>query len=301
MRRSFLPLVMLPVLAVAAGCGFKSEPTGAVAPLPVRVQDGAGRTVTVDTRPARIVSLDPGLTAWLYALGAGPRVVARSGAETYPKAALKLPAIGHQGAADSGRILAHRPDLVIAPFGLSAANAASLARAVKAPVYVAGAPTIPTVQHDVLALAGLLGVPQRGQMLVHRMRGQLRAVHDAVAGEHAVRVFVDQGAFVTIDPGSIAASEIAAAGGKNAAGCEDSSHPLTRAQLVKAAPGVYLAVPGTTTLADLRSDPATRRLPAVRSGNFHLVSAASLEDTGPRIAAAVRRLARILHPQSGVR
>jgi cobalamin transport system substrate-binding protein len=296
MRRSLTPLVTLPaLLAILSGCGVKAEPTGAQPPLPRRVVDGAGRTVTVSRPPLRVVSLDSGLTAWLFALGDGRRVVGRSGAETYPRAALHVPVVGAD-AQSPGRVAAAHPDLVVVPGTVSPDAARTLAAQVHAPVYVAGPQTIGGVQHDVLALAGLLGSAERGQQLLRRMRAQLATVRAEVRGEKRVPVFVDRGDRFTIAPDGIAASEIAAAGGRDAAAGADPSTPYPAARLARTAPRVYLASAGTTTLAQLRSSPATRRLPAVRAGRFHFVSPQSLTDTGPRVARTVRRLAAILHP-----
>jgi len=296
MRRSLTPLCTLPaLLAMLSGCGVKSEPTGAQPPFPRRVVDGAGRTVTISRPPLRLVSLDPGLTAWLFALGEGGRVVGRSGAETYPKAALHVPVVG-ANVASPGRIEAARPDLVVAADTVSPAAARTLSAGVHAPVYVAGPQTIPGIQHDVLALAGLLGSAERGQRLVQRMRSQLATVQAELRGAPRVPVFVDRGDGFTIAPNGIAASEIAAAGGRDAAAGADPDTPYPAARLARAAPRVYLASAGTTTLAQLRAAAATRRLPAVSSGRFHVVSPQSLIDTGPRVIRTVRRLAAILHP-----
>jgi vitamin B12 transport system substrate-binding protein len=296
MRRSLTPLCTLPaLLALLSGCGVKSEPTGAQPPLPRRVVDGTGRTVTVTRPPLRVVSLDPGLTAWLFALGEGDRVVGRSGVETYPKAALRVPVVGTD-AQSPGRVAAARPDLVVAPDTVSVDAARTLSAQVHAPVYVAGPQTIAGIQHDVLALAGLLGSAERGQQLVRQMRHQLATVRAEVQGDGRVPVFVDRGDRFTIPPDGIAASEIAAAGGRDAAADADPNAPYPAARLARAAPRFYLASAGTTTLAQLRSSAATRHLPAVRAGRFHVVSPQSLTDTGPRVARTVRRLAAILHP-----
>src|SRR5881398_399152 len=77
-------LAAVVVALVTTSCGFKQEPLGALSPFPQTAVDGAGRAVALRTTPARIASLDPGMTGWAYALGLGPRLVAASGAERYP-------------------------------------------------------------------------------------------------------------------------------------------------------------------------------------------------------------------------
>ena len=165
-----------------------------------------------------------------------------------------------------------------------------------APVYVAGPQTIAGIEHDVLAVAGLLGSAERGQRLVRQMRHQLAAVRAEVQGDGRVPAVRRPRRPLHDPPHGIAASEIAAAGGRDAAADADASAPYPAARLARAAPRVYLASAGTTTLAQLRQSAATRHLPAVRAGRFHVVSPQSLTDTGPRVARTVRRLAAILHP-----
>ena len=58
------------IVLLCSSCGFKPEPTGALPAYPQTVRDALGRQVHIDTAPRRIVSLDPGMTAALYRIGA---------------------------------------------------------------------------------------------------------------------------------------------------------------------------------------------------------------------------------------
>lgn len=66
-----------------APSGPASSPATAAAAFPVTVVAGNG-PVTIKARPARIVSLDPTGTEDLYAVGAGPQVVAVDADSNYP-------------------------------------------------------------------------------------------------------------------------------------------------------------------------------------------------------------------------
>ena len=115
MHRLRLLAVLIPLL-VATGCGFKPEPIGSLPSFPQGVTDGLGRRVTVHAQPRRVVSLDPGLTETAYAVGAGGAVVAASGREQYPAAALRLPRAGAaDGSPNIARLRRLHPDLVLAP------------------------------------------------------------------------------------------------------------------------------------------------------------------------------------------
>ena len=297
MRRLRLLAVLIPLL-VATGCGFKPEPIGSLPSFPQAVTDGTGRRVTVETQPRRVVSLDAGLTESAFAVGAGQLVVAGSGSEQYPAAALRLPhATSGDGAPSIARLRALHPDLVLMPNGTSAAAASSIQRGVGAPVYVAGRDTIPDIEHDVDQVGAMTGNAAAGAALVNRMQAQLRAVKTAIGPGAPVPVFVDEGFFYTIDPTGIAARLIALAGGANVASDAVAGKPFPLSRLRAAAPQAYLAVSGRgVTLAGLRASKATRDLPAVRRRRFSLVDGAALTDTGPRVVTQVRDLARLLHP-----
>ncbi|MEO3813522.1 ABC transporter substrate-binding protein [Sphaerisporangium sp. B11E5] len=107
-------------LPALAGCG-QSDPgaapgasasaSPAAAPgFPVTVQAGNG-AVTVPARPARIVSLSPSATEGLFAIGAGPQVVAVDDQSTYPAEAPKTGLSGFKPNAEA--IIAQKPDLVV--------------------------------------------------------------------------------------------------------------------------------------------------------------------------------------------
>jgi iron complex transport system substrate-binding protein len=296
-RRLRLLAVLVPLL-LATGCGFKPEPIGSLPSFPQAVTDGIGRRVTLESQPRRVVSLDPGLTESAFAVGAGPLVVAGSGREHYPAAALRLPHAAGEGKTPSiARLRRLRPDLVLMPNGTAASAAAAVQRGVGVPVYVAGPGTISGIEHDVDQVGALTGNAAAAGALVKHMQSQLRDVKTAIGDGAPVPVFVDEGFFYTIDPSGIAARLIALAGGANVASDAVPGHAFPLAKLRAAAPQLYLAIAGRgVTLAGLRHSKATRDLPAVRHRRFSLVDDGSLTDTGPRVVSEVRDLARLLHP-----
>ena len=71
------------------------------------------QTRTPESAPKRIVSLVPAITEMLFAIGAGPQVVAVSSFDEFPVEVKSLPKVGALLDPDTERILAMRPDLVI--------------------------------------------------------------------------------------------------------------------------------------------------------------------------------------------
>lgn len=78
------------------------------------VVDDAGRTVALPFAAQRIVSLAPHATELLFAVGAGAQIVGADEYSDYPAAAKSIPRIGRAGALDVERIIALKPDLIVA-------------------------------------------------------------------------------------------------------------------------------------------------------------------------------------------
>jgi iron complex transport system substrate-binding protein len=294
--RTAAPLLVLAL--TVAGCGFRPEPIGTLPSFPQTVQDGAGRSVTVKAQPVRIASLDAGLTESAFAVGAGTDVVAATGREAYPAAARHLPrATARTGGPDLAALRRLRPDLVLVPDSLGSAEVATLSRTLHTPVYVAGAGTVGAIEHDVAGIGLLTGNAARGREIVAHMQARTAAVRRAVAGQPSVPVFVDEGFFYTIDPHGLLSSLITMAGGVDVASDAQAGRPYPVSRLRSEQPEAYLAVSGRgTTLAGLRKSRATLSLPAVRDGRFTLIDQRALTDSGPRVIATLRQIARALHP-----
>jgi len=97
--------------AAAASTPAAPATSAAAAAFPVTVTGGDG-TVTIKSRPARIVSLDPTSTEDLYAVGAGPQVVAVDDDSDYPANAPKTSLSGLTPNIEA--IARYNPGLVIA-------------------------------------------------------------------------------------------------------------------------------------------------------------------------------------------
>ncbi|WIY81566.1 ABC transporter substrate-binding protein [Propionimicrobium sp. PCR01-08-3] len=117
--RSVSAIIGLIVLSVMlAACGSPSDAASASASaargFPIAVMTGGSdsvTTVTIESRPTRIVSLSPSATETLFAIGAEDEVVAVDSQSDYPDG---VPITGLSGAQpDAQAIASYRPDLVV--------------------------------------------------------------------------------------------------------------------------------------------------------------------------------------------
>lgn len=112
LRSKFLRALAGLVLSIAlAGCGGASAPTSTSSDsFPLNLTTAGGK-VTIPHKPARIVSLSATATEDLYAVGAGPQVVAVDKYSTYPDTAPRTTLSGFQPNVEA--IGGYQPDLVL--------------------------------------------------------------------------------------------------------------------------------------------------------------------------------------------
>jgi iron complex transport system substrate-binding protein len=132
MRSTPSRLVVAAILSmslIAAACGSddgtatESVPTTTPAPAPVSPQpdpgfpvtlDVYGTPFTIDARPERIVSLSPSATEGLFAIGAGPQVIAADEFSNFPAEVPTTTLSGFTPNVEA--IVAYDPDLVVVSF-----------------------------------------------------------------------------------------------------------------------------------------------------------------------------------------
>jgi len=81
---------------------------------PLSLIDDRGRRIRLDHFADRIVSLSPSITELVFSAGAGSKLVGASRYSDYPDGAKSVPEVGDASGLDFERILALKPDLVIA-------------------------------------------------------------------------------------------------------------------------------------------------------------------------------------------
>lgn len=113
--KSRLPGVMLVMaMALANAVSFPFSAVQASEPdSPYCVTDMSDRSVCLNTRSPRIISLSPGSTELLFAAGAGDRVIAVDQHSDYPASVKQLPNVGGYPNVNVEAIVAMKPDLVV--------------------------------------------------------------------------------------------------------------------------------------------------------------------------------------------
>jgi iron complex transport system substrate-binding protein len=181
----FLQLILVPALVISCvAAAFQAE-GGPRRPLRT-VADDLARVVEVGRPPLRIVSLTPGATEMLFAAGAGAQLIATVQYSSEPPAARAVPRIGDVAAIDMERLVALRPDVVIAwPAGGNPAQRAKIA-ALGIPLYqqqVAHLADLPGSLRRLGALAGTGPVAEQAAASLEARLGALEHTYSAAIAE----------------------------------------------------------------------------------------------------------------------
>jgi len=183
----------------------------------MQVQDDRGQVVRIDAPVQRIVTLTPHLTELVFAAGAGGRLVGVSANSNYPAAARKLPMTGGAGKADLERILALKPDLVLA--WLSGGQRADVERleALGIPVIVTEPRRIEDIARHIELIGRVAGSGYEATRAAHRFRNDLRLLRTRYASRRPVSVFyqVWHEPLMTINGQHIISEVIRLCGGRN--------------------------------------------------------------------------------------
>ncbi len=200
--------------AFICGCIAFASAAGAQ---PVSVTDDRGRTVTLARPAQRIVALAPSLTELAYAAGAGERLVGVARLSNFPPAARAIPQVGDAVRVDFERIVALKPDLVLAWMsGNSAADVERLER-LGLPAYVSEPRRLADIPRQLRAIGALAGTEGAAGKAAAGFEGEIDGLRKRHASARKVRVFYEiwHKPLMTVSGAHLISDVIALCGGQN--------------------------------------------------------------------------------------
>ncbi len=319
MRTVSIAILCISALPVLFGCpgpprAVRRVPADApgapVAGWPRSFVDDLGVEVTLSAPPMRIVSLAPGFTETLFAIGAGDRVVGRTDFCDAPPAALEIESVGGLVTPSIEKIVSLEPDLVLVIRGTPADVVDALRRA-GLPVIARDMHTLSDVLAGIRDVGRYLGMESEADALGDELEARRAAVVQQTESLFAARARPEVLLLVSIKPifaageQSFAGDIIALAGGENAAGGPELADAGPWPQLgleaiIDRDPDILVLAwehhhAGEALSADeLAETPGWRELSAVRNGQVYEVDPDPLSRAGPRVVDALEQLARII-------
>ncbi len=261
--------------------------------------------------PKRIISVIPAATEILFAVGAGPQVVAVGSYDTFPPEVGKLPKVGALLDPDVERILSLKPDLVVI-YASQADLRRQLQRAGIA-IYEYKHAGLADVTTTILSLGTITGHASTARDLAASIERSLGEIRDRVKNRPRPRTLLvfghERGALRGIyASGGVGFLDdmLAVAGGVNAfADVKQQAVQASTEQIIARRPEVVLEVRASNSAmppADLAAEigvwDTLGSLPAVRSHRVLFLIDDRLVIPGPRVAEGTRLMAQALHPEA---
>jgi len=295
-----------------ADTGFQDNPTpiegvSTAAAFPFSVRRSDGKTLTVAAPPKRIVSLSPGATEILYALGAESSLVAVDKNANFPEAANAFPTKVDAYEPNIEAITALNPDLVIvaSDTGGLVAKLDSLNIPVLFEDINKDIRTINDVMGQIRMLGRITGTDDKGLALINDMGERVSRIQQAMQGlpsQSAPNVYHE------LDSTYFSASDNTFIGDvyrilkmKNIAGDGGGvAYPqLTQEAIIAANPRIIVLADEAygVTIDSVKARPGWGSIAAVQNNKIFAINADIISRPGPRIVDALEELAKDVYPQ----
>jgi iron complex transport system substrate-binding protein len=291
------------VPTTAATVAPTPAPTPTPAPFPATVTDDEGTAVTLNAEPQKIVSLTPAATEILYAIGAGPRTVAKVEDIANFGPAASLPVVATFKGVDVEKIVAANADLVIsggASFGQG--DAVDQLRRAKVPVLVVNPTTTSGVLQDIRFLGQATGEASNAGQLADGMQAAFDAIKTATAGIAHPKVFYEIDASNAIygpAKGSFLEEMLTLAGADPVTTASATAYDIPLETLVTANPDIILLGDSAygVTADQVKARSGWKTIKAVQSGAIFPVDDVVITRPGPRLVEGLLDLVKAIHPE----
>jgi iron complex transport system substrate-binding protein len=253
-----------------------------------------------DHTPRRIVCLQPSATVILSAIGMLDRVVActKYCVDVCPEIGQgSRTIVADSWTAQSEQIVGSRPDLVIAAVPYQEKAVTEILKS--GARFLGLAPkTLADVYTDIATIAGMMGVPDRGQQVIANMQREIEAVRSQTNGTTRPRVFCEEWGKPLIASQHWVAELVEASGGEfvGTSGAKTSSEAILAEDpdvIVAAWCGAGDRVP----LEKIVRDRGWDEMQAVRAGRVYCIRDEFLNTPAPTLVYGLRALAAAIHPE----
>jgi iron complex transport system substrate-binding protein len=274
---------------------------------PLSATDATGFTLSLSQPPNRIISLAPGNTEILFALGLNDKIV---GVTTYcdePIEALKKEKIGNVTEIDLEKILTLQPDLILAS-SLTPEETVARLHELSLPVFTLKSDTIEEVIEDITKVAVLSGVEIPGSNLIKTMKDQLKKINDlsqSIPDYQKPLVFhiIWHDPIWTAGNSTFINEFITLAGGKNLAEDIQGYSTIDFEEILKRNPSIITVIENHGKNEEnqlyqfVTTDNRLQTVAAIKNNQVYLIDSNLVSRPGPRVVSALQYFAQIIHPE----
>src|SRR6202040_1455241 len=289
---------------------YAQAPVQTPAPVPSatpalrEVTDEAGRTIRIPQNPHRIVSLAPGLTETIYALGLQDLLVGDTDYCDFPPEAQHKPKVGGAINPSIEAIADLHPDLVLVTKSLNRLDTVNSLANLGIPSYAIDPQSVASIISSTQRLAEIMGAPEAGEALAKDLERHLAGIQRRVAPfpRRSVLFIVWTQPLISVGKQTFIADALQYAGAASIVDSVENWPKVSLEEVARLQPE-FLVFPDTHTettplnieaLSDL---PGWRILNAVRNHRYAKTGDA-IDRPAPRIVSAIEELARQFHPEA---
>ncbi|MEB2300094.1 cobalamin-binding protein [Lysinibacillus xylanilyticus] len=313
-KLQWLSVLMLALVLV--GCGTKedtnegtvSKEAQQVEKTSYKVKDDRGVEVAFNAVPKTIVSLQPSNTEILFALGVGDKIVGATEFDTYPEEAQKIERVSNSTTFNSERILALKPDVVIAytTGGKDEENLNALKGLEDAGIKVfaiQSAKSFDDVYGDIEQVATVMGIKDKGEKLNEDIKAKIADVQAKVKDvKKPKNVYLEispKPDIYTAGSGTFQQEILNAANVNNVFADLKSWAPISEEDVIAKNPEVILTTVSyvKNSAEEILSRDGWNSITAIQNKAVYSIDTDISNRPGPRIGEAVELIAKAVYPE----
>ncbi|MBL4930245.1 ABC transporter substrate-binding protein [Clostridium paridis] len=266
----------------------------------IKITDSYNREITLDKAPQRVISVSPGATETIFALGDEKVLVGRSNYCDYPEKAKEIESVGEITEPNIEKITELKPDLVIAGahFSKELVNKLEALGINVAVLY--GEDSFDGAYKNIEDISKILGKEKKGQDIIDGMKKKVADVEKKINGLPHPSVYYVVGfgkSDFTAGGNTFIGQIIEKAGGDNIAKDVDGWN-YSKEKLMEKNPQVVVLSDKYNSKEGFTTGEGYKELNAVKEGNVYEIDDNMLSRQGPRQADGLEALAKILHPEA---
>lgn len=243
----------------------------------------------------RIISLAPSSTEMLYAIGAGSKLIATVEHSDYPPQARKLPHIGNYHSINIEKIVALKPDLIVAwPEGNPAAQLALLEQ-LKLNIHYTRASSLDALAIELAALGQATGNSQQANELAQITRQELNKLKQDYQDKKKVSLFyqVWPEPLMSVSNKNWLGDAIKLCGAENIFANNLQAFPLvSKEKVLLADPQIMIAA--EKNHGALKHWQQWSQLSAVKNQQLYTINPDHIHRFGPRLLLGVQELCKAI-------
>ncbi|OGN89152.1 MAG: hypothetical protein A2158_01175 [Chloroflexi bacterium RBG_13_46_14] len=298
-------IVLVLSIGVFSACGSSGAEKEEVST--ITITDMAGRVITLDKIPEKIVSLAPSNTEILFALGLGDKIVGVSEFCDYPAAAKEKPKVAGFADANVEKILAAEPDVIFISSTMHVDEVLPALEKYGMTVVVIDPRNLDQVLDSYTIIGSVTGTSEKAARIVDSMSARMKAVTDKtneLTADQKPRVFyvMWHEPLMTVGGDTRIHELIEKAGGTNLFADTIGYPTIDLETLVEANPEVIIAGTGMGEGADApftfaRNEARLESSEARKNDRIYEINTDLVGRPTERMIDGLEQMARMIHPE----